>query len=148
MTPQIKENLYEIATENAEELYEQFGAEGVWVTEDDLPSDPSEFTEEERERVLSSERIAAIENGDQLSDAELHDLREHRLDKMLLDEVDADSIPAYCLAEVTDAEDNSGIALIFCKGYSFSVLRIWVGGIFDTKEAAKAYLEENGWVSW
>ena len=43
MTPEVKESLYEIASESVEELYEQCGAEGLWVTKDKLPSDEGEF---------------------------------------------------------------------------------------------------------
>jgi hypothetical protein len=148
MTPEVKKSLYEFASEIAEELYEQYGAEGLWVTKDQLPSDEGEFTEQEYKKVLSPERKAAFENGDPLTECELEELREHRLEAMLQGDVDGDAIPSYCLAEVTDADDNTGIALILCNGYSFSGLKIWVQEIFDTEEAARAYLEANGWVSW
>jgi hypothetical protein len=79
MTPQTKENLYEIATQNAEELYEQFGAEGLWATKENLPSDPSDFTQREYEEVFGRERAADVLRSDVLSEAELHALREHHL---------------------------------------------------------------------
>jgi hypothetical protein len=70
MTPEIKERLLEIANEDAEELYEVYGAEGLWVTKDDLPSDPSEFTERDYEKVFSADRIADFQKGLPLTEAE------------------------------------------------------------------------------
>jgi hypothetical protein len=52
--------------------------------------------------------------------------------------------PGYCLAEVTDAGGNSGIAVVLCTGDSLSGLKHWV---FDTRAAAKASMKENGWIS-
>jgi hypothetical protein len=147
MTPEVKEKLYEVASESVEELYEQYGAEGLWVTKDKLPSDEGEFLGEEYNKILSPERRAAFNNGDSLTESELERLREHRLGAMLEGDFDADVIPGYCLAEVTDEHKNTGIALILCKGYSFSGLNVWVQEIFETKEAAKAYMEQDGWVS-
>jgi hypothetical protein len=147
MSPEVKESLYEIANESVEELYEQYGAEGLWVTKDKLPSDEGEFLREEYNAVLSPERRAAFNNGDSLTESELQKLREHRLGAMLEGDFDADGIPSYCLAEVTDADNNIGIALILCKGYSFSGLNVWVQEIFETEEAAKAYMGKDGWVS-
>ena len=109
MSPEVKESLREIATESAEELYEEYGADGLWVTKDKLPTDPGEFTNREYNKVLSPERMAAfLENGDPLTESELDELREIRLGAMLQGDFDADAIPAYCLAEVTDADDNIG----------------------------------------
>jgi hypothetical protein len=148
MTPQIEENLFEIAAENAEELYDQYGAEGLWVTEDHLPSDPSEFTDLEYQAVLAPERVANVIDGDSVTETEFKALRQHRLETIIYGgDCDADTTPAYCLAEVRDADGNDGIALILCNGYSFSVLKIWVHGIFETREAAKAHMKENGWLS-
>jgi hypothetical protein len=42
---------------------------------------------------------------------------------------------------------NPGIALFLCSGYSFSVLKISVLDVFDTREDALAYLNENGWTT-
>ena len=145
MTSEIKEWLREIANEDAEDLYEIYGAEGLWAPKGDLPSDPSQYSEQEYEKVFGPKGAADFQKGHPLSEVELDALREHRLDEIWLDSAHADAIPLYCLAEVTDDDDNSGIALILCTGYSFSGLNIWVHGIFDTREAAKAYLEENGW---
>ena len=145
MTPEIKERLLEIANEDAEDLYETYGAEGLWVTKDDLPSDPSEFSKREYEAVLSSERLEEINSGKQVTEAELHALQDHRLAEISLRDVDTDALPGYCFAEVTDADDNPGIALILCTGDSFSGLTIWVHDVFDTKTAAMNYLQENGW---
>jgi hypothetical protein len=145
MTPEIKERLLEIANEDAEELYDVYGAEGLWVTEDDLPSDPSEFTEREYEEVFCPERIADFQKGHPLTEAELNALRKLRLDEIFLRNVGTDSLPGYCFAEIKDADDNTGIALILCTGDSFSSLSIWVHDIFETKAAALSYLQENGW---
>ena len=41
MTPETRESLFDIASENAEELYEEYGAEGTWVTKEHLPSCPA-----------------------------------------------------------------------------------------------------------
>jgi len=149
MTPQTKANLYKIATENTEALYEEFGgAEALWVTKDHLPSDPSEFTQQELETVLRPQRLEQVLDGQPPTEAELQALREVRLQNILSGNYwdEEGAIPGYCLAEVADAEGNTAIALIFCTGTSLSGLTIWVVEIFDTREAAKAYLEENGWV--
>ena len=145
MTPEIKEWLLEIANEDAQDLYETYGAEGLWVTKDDLPSDPSQYSEQEYDKVFGPERAADFQKGHPLSEAELDALREHRLDEIWLGSAHSDAIPAYCLAEVTDDDDNSGIALILCTGDSFSELTIWVDDVFETKAAALNYLQEHGW---
>jgi hypothetical protein len=150
MTPRIEGNLYKIATENAEALYEEFGgAEGVWVTEDDLPSDASKFTQRELKRDLSPHGAKEVLDGHPVTEVELRALREQRLENILTGDYFDEwaRIPGYCFAEVTDADGNSGIALILCKGDSFSGLYIWLNGIFDTREAAKAYMKENGWIT-
>jgi hypothetical protein len=121
MTQQTKELLFTIATENAEELYS--GAEGLWVSNEQLNSD---IDEEEYESVLSPERFEEIQYGDSPTDAEILALREHRIEEWLDEESDADVIPGYSLVEVADAHGNQGIALILCTGYSFSELTIWV----------------------
>lgn len=148
MTPEIKKWLLEIANEDAEDLYETYGAEGLWVTKDDLPSDPSQYSEQEYENVFGPERAADFQKGHPLGETEFDALSEYRLAGIRLGSAHADAIPAYCLAEVTDDDNNSGIALILCTGGSFSGLNIWVHGIFDTREAARAYLEENGWANF
>jgi len=72
MSPEVKESLREIATESAEELYEEYGADGLWVTKDKLPTDPGEFTNREYNKVLSPERMAAfLENGVRLPNLSL-----------------------------------------------------------------------------
>jgi hypothetical protein len=83
MTPEIKERLLEIANEDAEDLYETYGAEGLWVTEDDLPSKPSEFHDREYEELLGHERLEEIRNGQPPTEAELRDLRKERLRRIL-----------------------------------------------------------------
>ena len=148
MTPEIKEWLLEIANEDAENLYETYGTEGLWVTKGDLPSDPAQYSEQEYEEVFGSKHAADFQKGHSLSKAELDALGDHRLAGRRLGSAHADAIPAYCLAEVTDDDGNSGIALILCTGDSFSGLNIWVHGIFDTRETARAYLEENGWANF
>jgi hypothetical protein len=65
----------------SERLYEDFGADGLWVSKDKVPSDPSEFSEEEYQRLLSPERLEEISSGQQITDAELHALRDARLEK-------------------------------------------------------------------
>ena len=139
MTEQTKELLFTIATENAEELYT--GSEGLWVSNEQLNSD---IDEEEYESVLSPERFEEIQYGGSPTDAEILALREHRIEKWLNEDADADIIPGYSLVEVEDAHGNRGLALILCTGYSFSGLTISVKEIFDTKAAAMAYLKANG----
>ena len=144
MTPEIRENLFEIATENAEELYDQHNAGGLWVANDALPSDLGEFMQSELEEVFNPQRLEEVLDGGTVTEAELRALRQVRLDNMSSGDWDAGDIPGYCLAEVEDAEGNTGIAFILCNGHSFSGLRIWVTEIFESEEAAAAYLEENG----
>lgn len=147
MTPEIHERLLEIAEENAEDLYETFGAEGNWVTEDQVPSKPTDFEDEEYEELFGSERLEQIKNGQPPTEDEMLKLREARAQKMLGDDGDADVVPSCCFAEVEDEDGNSGIALILCTGYSFSELNIWAVDVFETKTAAYAHLRENGWMS-
>jgi hypothetical protein len=94
MTPEIRERLFEIAEENAESLYSDFGAEGLWVTEDKLPSEPSEFNDKEYEALLGPERLEEIRNGHPPTEAELRRLRERRLANILRGNDDAESVPA------------------------------------------------------
>lgn len=133
MTPEIKEWLLEIANEDVEDVYETYGAEGLWVTKDDLPSDPSHYSKQEYEKVFGPERAAVFQKGYPFSEPELDALREHRLAEIRLGSAYADAIPAYCLAEVTDDDDNSGVALILCTGDSFSELTIWVDDVLKQK---------------
>jgi hypothetical protein len=60
MTDEIRACLHEIASEEAEDLYE--GAEGLWARKDQIPSGRSEFSEEEYEKLLGgfSVRSAAL----------------------------------------------------------------------------------------
>jgi hypothetical protein len=125
MTPEIRERLLEIAEENAESLYSDFGAEGLWVTEDKLPSEPSEFKEKEYEALLSPERLEEIRNGHPPTEAELRRLREERLANILRGNHDAESVPAYCLAEVVDEQedDDIGSGMIKYRNRSHSLHR-------------------------
>lgn len=142
MTPKTKEILLKIATENAEELYSGGeGAEGLWVSNDQLLSD---FEEEEYENFLTPERFEVIQSGQSLTDAEIQALREQRLEKWLSSDADASVVPGYCFVEITDTDGDKGTALLLCTGYSISGLSIWVEGIFDTRAAAMAYMKENG----
>jgi hypothetical protein len=88
MTPEIKERLLDIANEDAEDLYETYGAEGLWVTKDDLPSDPSEFSDREYKAVFGPERAADFQKGHPLTEAELDALRKHRLAEIRLGNAD------------------------------------------------------------
>ena len=88
------------------------------------------------EDLLGPERLAEVRSGHPVTEAELRVLRNQRLEKMLGDDGDADFVPAYCLAEIADADGNTGVALILCKGYSFSGVTIWVEDVFDTRAAA------------
>jgi hypothetical protein len=142
MTVRTRKVLLKIATENAETLYSGAeGAEGLWVSNDQLASD---FEEEEYEDFLTPERLEEIQSGQSFTDDEIQALREQRLEKWLSGDADADVVPGYCFAEVTDTDRDRGTALLLCTGYSFSGLSIWVEGIFDNRAAAMAYMEENG----
>jgi hypothetical protein len=155
MTPEIRERLLEIAQENVEELFEECGgSEGLWVAEGRLPSEPSEFDEEEYEALFSPARIEEIKSGHQPTEAELLALRKARLEKLLDPGADPDLTPGYSLVEVVDHEEdgdeelaviNTGIAVILCTGSSFFGLELDVLNVFDTKEDALAYLNNNGW---
>ena len=119
MTPETRENLFEIANENAEELYEQYGEEGLCVTKEDLPSDPDEFTQRELKQVFNPQRLEDVLDGQPATEAEVQALRRVRLDRILSGDCDADAVPSYCLAEVADGDGNSGIALILCTATHF-----------------------------
>jgi hypothetical protein len=144
MTPEIRENLLEIATENAEELYDEHHSGGLWVENDALPSDPNEFSRSELEEVFSAQRLEEVLDGQAVTEDELKALRQARLESISTGDSDAGNIPGYSLAEIADAEGNTGVAFILCSGHSFSGLNIWVAEIFESKEAASAYLEKNG----
>ena len=58
MTDEIRERLLEIATEEAENLFE--GSEGLWVSKDVLPESPSDLSEDEYERFFTPERLEEI----------------------------------------------------------------------------------------
>jgi hypothetical protein len=145
MTDEIRACLHEIASEEADYHYE--GAEGLWARKDQIPSDPSEFSEAEYEKLLSPERLEEINDGQKITEAELVLLQKTRLEKLLDDCGDADVTTGYSLVEIVDGDGNTGIAVYLCTGYSFSGLNIWVLDVFDTREDALAYLNENGWTS-
>jgi hypothetical protein len=69
------------------------------------------------------------------------------LEKLFDSSISADVACGYCFAKVVDEQGNTGIAVIFCTGYSFSDLKYWVFDLFKTKEDALAYLNANGWTS-
>jgi hypothetical protein len=142
MKRKIEKLLFKIATEDAKALYSEQGAEGLWVSKDQLFS---EIKKDEYWNLVSEERFDEIQDGQSPTEAEILGVRDHRLEEWLSGDADADVVPAYSLVEVTDGGDNRGIAVILCTGYSFSELSIWVEGVFDTKVAAIAYLNENGW---
>jgi hypothetical protein len=51
------------------------------VRKDQLASEPSEFEEDEHEDLLSPQRLAEVQNGHPLTEAELRALRNQRLEK-------------------------------------------------------------------
>jgi hypothetical protein len=117
MTLQTKESLLKIATENAEELYSGAeGAEGLWVSNDQLLLD---FEEEEYEDFLAPERLEEIQSGQSLTDAEIQALREQRLEKWLSGDADADVVPGYCFAEVTETDGDREPRFSFAQGIHF-----------------------------
>jgi hypothetical protein len=65
MTNEIRVCLHEIASEEAEDLYK--GAEGLWASKDQIPTDPSEFSEAEYEKLISPERLEEINNGEEIT---------------------------------------------------------------------------------
>ena len=69
------------------------------------------------------------------------------MQRLLDSSTDADVTTGYSFVEVVDGEDNVGIAVFLCSGYSFSGLDISVLDVFDTREDALAYLNENGWTA-
>jgi hypothetical protein len=82
MSPETRETLFEIAAANVEALYEQYGgAEGLWATKDDLPSDPAGFTQLEVENVFSRQRLEELLDGGPVTEAELRALREQLIVK-------------------------------------------------------------------
>jgi hypothetical protein len=145
MTDEIRERLLEIANDEAENLFE--GSEGLWVSKHELPESPSDLSQDEYERFFTSERLEEINAGQQITEDEFRALREARLERLPDPSTDADTTTGYSLVEVVDDEDNAGIAIFLCRGYSFSGLDISVVDIFETKEDALAYLNANGWTS-
>jgi hypothetical protein len=132
MTDEIRQRLLEIATDEAEDLYE--GAEGLWVSKDVLPAGPSDLSEEEYERFFTPERLEEINSGQQITEDEFIALREARLERLLDTDTDADVTTGYSFVEVVDDEGNAGIAVFLCSGYSFSGLDISALDVFDTIE--------------
>jgi len=62
------------------------------VTKDDLPSDPSEFSEREYKAVSSRKRLDEINSGQQITEAELNALRKLRIDEISLRDVNTDAL--------------------------------------------------------
>jgi hypothetical protein len=145
MTDEIRERLLEIANEEAENLFE--GSEGLWVSKDELPESPSDLSQDEYERFFTPERLEKINAGQEITEDEFLALRKARLERLLDPETDADVTTGYSFVEVADDEGNAGIAVYLCSGYSFSGLDVSVLDVFDTREDALAYLNENGWTS-
>jgi hypothetical protein len=143
MTDEIRNRLLEIATEEADNLFE--GSEGLWVHKDALPTDPSDLSEKEYETFFTPERLEELNSGQQVTEDEFLALREARLERLLDSCTDADNTTGYSFVEVVDDEGHAGIAIFLCSGYSYSGLEISVLDVFDTREDALAYLNENGW---
>jgi hypothetical protein len=143
MTDEIRVRLLEIATEESKNLFE--GSEGLWVSKKALPEDPSDLSEDEYERFFTPQRLEEINAGQQITEDEFLALRQARLERLLNPDTDADVTTGYSFVEVVDDEGNAGIAVFLCSGYSFSDLKISVLDVFDTREDALAYLNENRW---
>ena len=143
MTDEIRERLLEVANDEAENLFE--GSEGLRVSKDELPESLSDLSEDEYERFFTPGRLEGINAGQEITEDEFLALREARLERLLDSSTDADVTTGYSFVEVVDDEGNSGIAVFLCSGYSFSILKISVLDIFDTRADALAYLNDNGW---
>ena len=118
MTDEIRERLLEIATEEAENLFE--GSEGLWVSKDVLPESPSDLSEDEYERFFTPERLEEINAGQQITEDEFLALREARLERLLDPSTDADVTTGYSFVEVVDDESwNRTLSLqwvfVFCS---------------------------------
>ena len=115
------------------------------MSKGELPESPSDLSADEYERFFTPERLAEIDAGQQITEDEFLALREARLQRLLDSSTDADVTTGYSFVEVVDDEGTVGIAVFLCSGYSFSGLDISVLNVFDTREDALAYVNENGW---
>jgi hypothetical protein len=117
MTDEIRACLHEIASEEADYHYE--GAEGLWASKDQIPSDPSEFSEAEYEGLLSPERLEEINDGQQITEAELVLLQKARLENLLDNCGDADVTTGYSLWKSLTVTAIRESSCIFVKDIHF-----------------------------
>jgi hypothetical protein len=146
LTPLVKEILRQIADERSAALWEEYSCvrAGIWVRRADLPlvesSDVLDLGV-----VNDKERISALENGDWPTQEEIKLYHDWWVKNQLEGENDADAVPAYALAPIDDEDGHSGVALVLCKGYSFSGIDIWLEDIFESEGAAMNYMHQRGW---
>lgn len=58
---------------------------------------------------------------------------------------EADGVVGFRLQPVEDDNGNGGVALILGKGHSWEEIRLMVGGVYETKEAALRSIDELGY---
>lgn len=146
------ENVARILAASAEahkdRLWENSAQFGIWVRFSDTPdlersaSDPN-VRQDIASCELDESRAAAILSGSALSQMELEAWRRRWMENQLLNN-DADKIPGYALAEISDFVGNRGYALLLRTGYSFTRLRTWVEGAFPTVESAWDHMNRHG----
>jgi len=146
LSPEAIASLTAAATENLDELFDEFHDCGTWVRKDDFPEvDPAELAESGL--IEDQERCDALAEGAEPTEQEIKLFHDNWLETALEGEGDADFIPAYALSTVVDAQGNEGVALMLRTGYSFSGITTWVEGIFDSSEDATAHMKKGGWCS-
>lgn len=146
MTEEIRDTLESIAEDQRDELWENATDHGIWVRTEDLPDVDSE--ELASSGLIEDEaRCEALENGGKPTPAEKKQFHKWWAESQLEGSADADFIPGYVLADIKDQEGNEGVALVLRKGYSFSELRTWIEGVFDSQHEAIQYLKKGGFHS-
>ena len=152
LSAQAKKSLREIAEADPDELWDyKAKRRGTWITEDDVDRmGVDHLIEMFAEDVIKREsRRESLEGGyDDPTPSELKRLRSAYVDMALRGDGDADFVPGYALADVTDEKDRQGVALVVRTGYSFSGLNTSLAGIFPSDDRARRHMEKLGWCTW
>lgn len=127
-----------------EKLWENAEVMGVWVREADVPNRVNPATADILEGKIPSQRLEALEDGEEPTAEELRLWREAWIERALEDE-DADVVPGYAISKVVRPGSETMYALILATGYSFTHIERWVEGVFPSVEAAMNYISASGW---
>jgi hypothetical protein len=63
----------------------QFESQGLWVREGDLPSDPSEFSQQELDEVFDQQRLEEVMDDDPPTEVEMHKVASAALGQRIIE---------------------------------------------------------------